>query len=133
MRVTHGAAHIQEMEIVNTTSILPQLSEHSNNSTSGRPRIGSTPRPTPAARTPHATRLPNPIVPNPMSPTVCSPLPHEYKTPASSGTEASQSSDFDSGVDEEVDDDSGTIATVVRRLASAFSSSLDVYSSRKGH
>ncbi|CAM6084208.1 unnamed protein product [Calypogeia fissa] len=134
MRMTHGASDIQEMEIVNTTSILPQLSERSNNSMSGHPRIGSHPRGTPAAQTPPATRLSNPVVSNPTSPSVCSPLPHEYKTPTSSGTEASQqSSDFDSRVDEEADDDSGTIATVVHKLASAFSSSKDVYSSRNRH
>ncbi|CAM6122511.1 unnamed protein product [Calypogeia fissa] len=122
------------MENVNTTSILPQLSERSYNSTPGRPRIGSQPRVSPAARTPPATHLSKPVVSNPMSPSVSSPLPHEYRTPASSGTEASQqSSDIDSGLDKEAEDDSGTIATVVRRLASAFSSSHDVYSSRKGH
>ncbi|CAM6120292.1 unnamed protein product [Calypogeia fissa] len=128
IRVTNGAAHIQDLEIVNTTSILPKLSERSINSTSGRPCIGSEPRGTPAARTPPATRLSKPVVSSPMSPSVSSPLPHEYRTPASSGSQ--QSSDIDSGLDEEAEDDSGTITTVVRRLASAFSSSHELLQAR---
>ncbi|CAM6098398.1 unnamed protein product [Calypogeia fissa] len=130
IRVNQGVAHIQELEIVNTTSILPQLTVWPNTITPGRPRLGSQPaaRTTPTAA--HVSRSRTPSAPNPRTPSdASSPLPHQYSTPASQ-----QSSDFSSGVEEEdkvdVVADSGSIATVVRRLASAFSSSLDVYSSR---
>ncbi|CAM6111190.1 unnamed protein product [Calypogeia fissa] len=115
--------------------MLPQLIVWPTTITSGHPRIGSQPRGTPAARTPPiATRVSSSktaFALNPRTPSSSSPLAHEYTTPTSQ-----QSSDFSSGVEEEDDTDavadSGSIATAVCRLASAFSSSLDVYSSCTG-
>ncbi|CAM6120168.1 unnamed protein product [Calypogeia fissa] len=132
-RVTKGVLTLQELQITTSSSILPVCTKWCSTFSPARPRLGlqSFPRSPaqPAARGRSPTRIPKMQPPRYSSPPWSTPA-EDFKSPATSSTAAS---DVDSvgasGLEEEGDGtDDNSMASVMNRLASSLSSSLDIYS-----